>query len=170
MKKLFTVIPIVLLLAVACTQNNSITSPEVQSSERSWLPINDGSLAKFGHSTVEKKIRGDRGGFIAFNRGVLYIPRGAFEGTETITIENDNKVAAIDFGPSMQFDKDLICSVVYKHLDLSNVDPSNIEFGFMDGNNFYSVEYDRLVVDVRRGYLAVFGAKFDHFSRYGFTW
>ena len=170
MKKFFLVVPIMMLFLIGCAENSSLTSPEVQSSQKNWLPLQGASLQKISDDTVSKEINGAKGGVITFNLGVLHIPRGAFEGTEVITITNNNDLAVIDFGPSMQFNKDLTCSVIYKDIDLEGFEPSSIDFGFMDGDNFVPVEYDRLIVDKRRGYLAVIGAKFDHFSRYGFTW
>lgn len=170
MKRLFLIIPLILIIFVGCADNSDLTSPNFQSSERAWLPINSNSLEKFSDATVEKEIDGSKGGFIAFKRGILHIPKDAFEGSEVITVTNNNQLAVVDFGPSMKFKKDVECSIIYKNLDLTGFDPSQIEFGYMDGTNFIRTDYNRLVVNVKKGTLAVFGAKFDHFSRYGFTW
>lgn len=170
MRRLLFVLPVLLAMFIGCSENSSLTSPEVQNNQKNWLPLQGDALQKFSDETVSKEINGSRGGVISFNLGVLYIPRNSFKGTEIITVSNNNEFAVIDFGPSMQFDKDLSCTVIYKDINLDGFDPSSIDFGYMDGDNFYSVEYDRLVVDTQRGYLAVIGAKFNHFSRYGFTW
>ena len=169
MKKIFLLISLLITLIIGCT-DNTLISPDIQSDHKNWLPLQNNSLQKISDEIVSKEINGARGGVITFNLGVLIIPRRAFQGTETITVANNNEFAVVDFGPSMQFDKDVSCTVIYKDINLDGFNPSDIDFGFMDGNNFVPVDYDRLIVDTKKGYLAVINAKFDHFSRYGFTW
>lgn len=167
MKKMLITLTIAVLFFLGCSEKTAITNPESQS--RNWISLSNGSLSKITEDYVEKTINGDKGGIITFKLGILFVPRGAFEGTKTLTVANNNEFAVVDFGPSMQFDKPLLFTIHYTDLDLSGIDPSKVEFGFMDGNQFVPVSYQSLRVDVKRGTLTVIGAQINHFSRYGFT-
>lgn len=167
MKKILIIFTIGVLFFLGCSEKTSITNPETQS--RSFISLSDGSLNKITDDYVEKSINGDKGGIITFRLGILLIPKGAFEGTKTLTISNDNKFAAVDFGPSMQFNKPLQFTIHYTDLNLSGIDPDKVDFGYMDGNKFEPAVYQSLRVDVKKGSLTVIGAEIHHFSRYGFT-
>ncbi len=58
----------------------------------------------------------------------LYIPKNAFQGTETITATYDSTLAAIHFTPSMTFDSSLHLFLGYKGLDLSGMQTGTIDF------------------------------------------
>jgi hypothetical protein len=67
----------------------------------------------------------------------------------------------------MTFNEDLVFDIKYTGLDLSNIDPNEIEFLYVDANNnTYPVQYSSLNVDVEKGILEVKGAVISHFSRY----
>jgi hypothetical protein len=179
MKKLLTVISLLVLISFGCSEQSSVVSPQLESS-RSWieLPATNNSLQKV--YTFDETIKGRRGGDLSFLvnnlwnnngytvTGYLLVPRRAFSGTETITANVDDQYTAVDFEPSpFEFDKSLNFSVVYLGVEFDSND--DIEFGYMSSTGFVPVEYDQLIIDHRRGMLGVIGAKIDHFSRFGFT-
>ena len=166
MKKIIAALFVTLVLLVGCNDQSSITSPDVADSPQ-WIELRTNSLGKIEADYVEKEINGARGGWILFRYGYLRIPRKAFSGTEVISVSNDRELAVLDFGPEMNFDKNLRLSAIYTNLDLSGVNPSDVDFGYMGENGFEPVKYSRLVVNVNAGILAVYGAKLNHFSRYG---
>jgi hypothetical protein len=167
MKKLIAVLFVSLVMFVGCNDQNSITSPDVADSPQ-WIELNSTSMAKVEAEYVEKEIKGSRGGLILFRLGYLYIPPKSFSGKEVISVANDQDLAFIDFGPSMEFDKDLYLTVIYTDLDLSGINPNTVEFGYLENGQFVASDYSRIVVNVDAGVLAVYGAKLNHFSRYGF--
>jgi hypothetical protein len=167
MKKLIVISLLTMIFFVACNDQNSITSPDSASSPQ-WVELNTNSMSKIEADYVEKRINGNKGGLILFRYGYLYIPRKSFDGNEVLSVSNDRELAYLDFGPEMEFDKDLHLSVIYNNLDLTGIDPASIKFGYMNNGQFEESDYSRLVVNVNAGILAVYGAKLNHFSRYGF--
>lgn len=176
MKKLLTVVSLLVLISFGCSEQSSVVSPQLESN-RSWieLPATNNSLQKTGFS-VEEYIVGAKGGKLHINahdselkiKGKLEIPKDAFEGEMTITATVSTENTTVEFLPSpFYFDKNLEYSVKYKGVELDEDD--DIEFGYMSSDGFVPVEYDQLIVDHERGILGVIGARIDHFSRFGFT-
>ncbi len=93
-----------------------------------------------------------------------------FEGTQVISQTLNTNYAAMKYGPSMQFDKDVKLNLVITGLDLSNVDPNTLDFVFInEDGSVENVVYDNIIVNVSTGTIEVDNAKLTHFSRYGFV-
>lgn len=180
MKKILLLfIPVVFILA-GCSQSVlEPTSPvqEVQKSAIS-LPPNS-SLQIENEYSVSEDIDGSKGGIVRMNesyysesgkvtiRAKLRIPKDSFTGSETIGYDVYTSDGSIEFSPGMTFNEDLVFDIKYTGLDLSGIDPNEIQFLYVDENsNTYPVQYSSLNVDVEKGILEVKGAVISHFSRY----
>ncbi|MBN1302479.1 MAG: hypothetical protein JW995_14775 [Melioribacteraceae bacterium] len=166
MKKILLLFTVAIISFTACSDQSSLTAPE-QGTEKGWVSFSN-SLSKVDAQYVEKDIDGARGGIITFRYGYLLIPRGAFEGTRTITLDINNNEAYVDFGPDMTFDKPLKFTIIYRDVDLSGIDESGVQFGYMDGSDFVPVNYSNIIVNKKAKVLGVIGAELEHFSRFGF--
>ena len=187
MKNLLTILFLsVGLLLVRCSNDSSLVGPtgtditnqSVQTQGDSFIGLPFTSLEK--STKVKKEINGDEGGTIEIEgelkNGIkfeakLVIPKGAFEGTKKITIKFDKKSAAFDFSPNnMTFDKPLLFTAEIEGLNLKNIDPNDVQFGFLDKKgNLVLIVYDGMEVDVEDGVLKVKNAQLWHFSRYGWS-
>ncbi len=181
MKKLFLSIALAGLLLAGCTNQNSLVGPEPVSQQQApakqFVPMPQNThLSVEGSVTVSKEIDGSRGGFVVLLKRVdditvfatLYVPRGAFEGTENISITVNND-GTVEFGPNgLEFKKDLRFDYFIQGLELQD---SEYVFGFLgnDGSIQTLVDYAHISVNHRLGILSVRNAKISHFSRYGFA-
>jgi hypothetical protein len=94
----------------------------------------------------------------------------AFSGTQNISMTFNTDGAAMEFGPSMQFQAPVEYTYKITGLDLTGVNPTTLEFVYLDANgNMYAVDYDYVTMDVNTGMLKVVNAILPHFSRYGFV-
>jgi hypothetical protein len=187
MKNLLTILLLsVGLFLVGCSNDSSLVGPtgtditnqSVQTQGDSFIGIPSTSLDK--SKKVKKEINGKKGGTIEIEgelkNGIefeakLVIPKGAFKGTKKITIKFNKKSAAFDLGPNnATFDKPLLLSAEIKGLNLKNIDPNDVQFGFLDKKgNLVPVVYEKMKVDVEDGELKVKNAQLWHFSRYGWA-
>ncbi len=152
------------------------------SSSASWIKLsNDNSLSNEGSLSKSEKIFGFKGGDFTlfgslsrswYNRVYVYaklsIPSGAFKGVKTLTMEVGDD-AAVDFYPSMTFDRPLSLDLTFVGVDLRGINPSKVNFYYIAGDGSLQLApNDGITVDVARGILRVKNAKIPHFSRYGF--
>ncbi len=94
----------------------------------------------------------------------------SFQGTVEITQTLDSEFAALKFGPSMQFNRDVELDLIITGLDLSNVNPNTLDFVYIDENGTIEyVDYDEIKMDASTGTIEVDDADLTHFSRYGFV-
>jgi hypothetical protein len=187
MKLLLTLSLASLLLFFGCDQKSEITTPVEESSTQEYslisLPTPTGGLSVEALLAKYKEIDGDNGGtFIAsFNyeggpfgdvqcTSRLIFSPGAFNGVTEIQKTLDSESAAMIFGPQMEFNLPVKCSLRFYGLDLSNVNPETLDFVYiaLDGT-FQHCEYDTIEMNAGNGYLMVRNAQLNHFSRYGFV-
>jgi hypothetical protein len=91
----------------------------------------------------------------------------SFLGIKLITYIVNDEYAAIDFFPSLTFNRPNYLDLTFTGLDLTGVDPEHVDFYYLDGEgNLHPVEYSNKVVDIPNGILKVEGVKLTHFSRY----
>ena len=185
MKKYISIIALLSLFVIGCSEQTSINSPvnNVSTNEPNWiaLPQAEGMQVNQEAST-SKLIDGPKGGEITLknssNGGLfgtvtidskLQFPKGAFHGKVTFTVTHDDEACVSTFGPSFVFNKDLTLNVKYSGVDLTGIDLTNVKFAYLavDGSLQYAVN-DEIVVDLSNGTLSVKNAKIRHFSRYGF--
>ena len=180
MKKiLLAFIPVILFIA-GCSQTDlQPTSPAFETNKAVIQLPPGNSLQIENLFSASEVIDGSQGGMIKLNesyssesgevsiKAKLKVPKNAFSGTETLEYQINGEDGSIDFYPGMTFDKDLLFDLKFTGLDLSGINPSDIQFLYLDPDgNTYPVQYSHLTVDVDRGILEVKDAVITHFSRY----
>ena len=97
----------------------------------------------------------------------LDMTKRSFLGIKLITYFVNDEYAAIDFFPSLTFNRTNYLDLTFTGLDLTGVDPEVVDFYYLDGEgHLHPVEYSNKVVDIPNGILKVEGVKLTHFSRY----
>ncbi len=176
---LLTLIPVILFIAGCSQTDMQPTSPALETNKAVIQLPPSSSLQIENVYTASDLIDGSKGGMIKLNesyssgsgevsiKAKLKVPKNAFSGTETLEYQINGEDASIDFYPGMAFDKDLLFDLKFTGLDLSGINPNEIQFLYLapDGNT-YPVQYSKLTVDIDRGILEVKDAVINHFSRY----
>ena len=190
MKSISTLLIIVLLLLVGCdtvpdlSVNNNPDGFYKPSRSLTLIPLpNKSPLWEDSVLTMSKEIDGTVGGrmnmekyYIAENgdsviiKADLRIPKGAFQGNETITMKLDDKYAAIRFYPTMIFKDTLRLFQSFEGLNLEEYSTGTIDFVFIyDDGSSELVKKNGEQVIVPQGIVRVQNAKLLHFSRYGWV-
>lgn len=180
MKKVILLVFPIFLIIAGCSQSDLVPTAPVQDVQKTiiQLPPASNSIIVENPISVSEEIDGSKGGMIKLNesyssqsgevkiKAKLRIPKNAFNGVETIGYDI-NEDASIDFHPGMNFDKDCLYDIRFTGLDLTGINPNEIDFFYQapDGSVF-PVQYSQLTVDVEKGILAVKNAVITHFSRY----
>lgn len=180
MKKYLSTIVLISLIFVRCTDPISVNNPvEISKDKVTWLTINnEGGLSIEGTRTWSKFINGSNGGFFYGTKSLsssvsayveIWVPAGAFNGYKTISATLSSASVYADFAPTpMTFNTPIFYTVEYFGVDLSGIDPTNIDFYYIDGSgNMVKAEYSEIYVE--NGWLCVVDAQLSHFSRYGFV-
>ncbi len=177
-KSLLLLVPFIFLIA-GCSQFDSTpTSPVMTEKSVIQLPHNNSTNVENLFSVTED-IVGSQGGQIKLNesyissngkvsiKAKLKIPKNAFSGEETMGYQINDGEASVDFSPSMSFNKDLLFDLKFTGLDLTGIDPNDVQFLYVapDGTT-HPVQYSEMTVDVDKGILEVKDALITHFSRY----
>ncbi len=191
MKKILALIVIVTFFLFGCQEADNPLVPlnnnetELTSlNQPNWiaLPKSD-NMSIESHFSSKRRIDGKRGGDVhireEFIGGIhgkvkidarIHFPRKAFWGRRDITLIIDSENGLTTFYPHMQFNRSAEYNLRIEGLDLSNVDPNNIDFVYQAENGaIEKVRYDKLKVDIARGIIEVRRARLNHFSRYGFV-
>lgn len=186
MKTILITFVLMLLVAVGCTDQTSITSPEqsVQTQEPNWLvDLPSKGLGIETIYTASVLIKGSAGGSVNFKGDFpggpfgkihvdskLVILSNSFTGSMVISSSIDDVNLLTTFGPSYVFDKPLEYTLLLQGLDLTGVNPASVKFVYQaaDGS-IHECESDGVDVDLSKGKLKVNKAKIPHFSRYGFV-
>jgi len=170
------------LFFAGCSNQSSLVGPTQnisQKANKQPIELNIGTLNKL--ITVNKDIDGSVGGNIVIEgnldggnvklHGNIVIPAGAFEGNMNISATLDDHTASFDFGPSpTSFNKALSFTMTISGLDLTNVNPNDVVFGYTAPNGDFSlISYDNVSVDQNNGTLSVTNANLMHFSRYNWA-
>jgi hypothetical protein len=194
MKKYITIIAILLLFAIGCSEQTSINSPDdtlskVSATEPNWIsmPTVKTTTRMSVMSTplfqVNKDIDGNKGGKLNIDqrypggpfgeikvKAELAFPSGAFQGTKYITMIVDTAFGLATFLPHAYFSKNAKYNAEIVGLDLTGVDPQNVGFVYQAEDGTYEyIDYTKVEVDLRIGKLKVRDAMLPHFSRYGFV-
>ena len=179
-KVLLLLIPVMLILA-GCSQSILEPTAPVQEVQKSviQLPAPNSLNVENNVFSASSEIDGSRGGLVKMNESYssgsgqvhinakLKIPADAFSGTETIGYIVDDFDGSIDFSPSMSFNTDLRFDIKFIGLDLTTINPNELQFMYVDPEGVtHPVQYSKLTVDVERGVLEVKDAVISHFSRY----
>ena len=189
MKSISTILIVITVLLIGCDSSPdlSVNNPE-NFYKASWsltlIPLPDKSpLWEDSVLTMSKEIDGTVGGrmnmekyYIAENGDSiviianLYIPAGAFEGKETITMTVDDDYAAIHYYPTMVFKDTLHLFQSFQGLNLEEYPTGTIDFVFVypDGS-VALIKKNGVQVIVPQGIVRVKNALLTHFSRYGWV-
>ena len=181
MKKVLLFLSIFAFGIWGCSENTNLTGPEKIDSQQTILKTTSNSSAMLTKTTASKTINGDFGGLIPLNlesedeetgaKGWLYLPRNSFDGEKTISVTVVDGLAALDFEPSgTSFELPAHLTVQFNGVEFDDDDTDDIDFQFIasDGS-LVPVEYRKLIVNKKYGWVIVIDAKLEHFSRYGFT-
>ena len=178
-KVLLLFIPIILFIA-GCSESVLEPTSPVLETQKSVIQLPPSNTLNIENTfSVSDLIEGSRGGKIKMDesynsqsgkvkiKAKLKIPKNAFSGTITIGYQVNDADASIDFFPGMSFNKDLLFDIKFSGLDLTGIDPDEVQFLYLapDGQT-YPVQYSDLTVDIDKGILEVKDAVITHFSRY----
>jgi len=191
MKKILAFIVIGTLFLIGCQEAGNPIAPVSENetdltsfNQPNWITLpKPDNMSIERHFSSKKKINGRRGGDVHLKaeyeggvHGVVKIdariqfPRKAFSGIQDITLIIDSENGLTTFYPHMKFNKSAVYDLKFDGLDLSNVDPDNIDFVYQsEDGTIEKVEYDKLKVDIKAGKIEIQKAKLNHFSRYGFV-
>jgi hypothetical protein len=190
MFKYLSVLVVLALFAVGCTDESNMLSPvgntinnDEMVTNPNWivlLPANGQSLKK--DVAVSKTIYGDQESLLEINTGYAGGPFGwisitanarfqrySFTGSRYVTMSINDDFGAASFSPSGTWEKPVIYNLTIQGIDLSNVDPSKVSFVYMspDGN-YYKAKYQSLYIEKQSGKIQLLNAELPHFSRWGF--
>ncbi len=190
MYKYLSIIAILLVFVVGCTDESNMLSPvdstinnnEVVSNPN-WITLpDDVNKALKKDITVGKTIYGDQESLLEINTGYAGGPFGwisitanarfqrySFTGQRYVTMSINDDFGTASFSPSGTWVKPVIYNLTIMGIDLSNVDPSKVTFVYMapDGN-YYKAKYKSIYVEKQSGKLQIQNAELPHFSRWGF--
>lgn len=185
MKKILSVIIVITLFFVACSEEANINTP--QDNLAGWEIVTranpDEGLQVYTVYSVSKSIDGAVGGSLFIGNlegtksgnlncvyGTLYFQPGCFIGTKAISMSLDNKKLLGTFGPSMSFNKPASFSVLFAGVNLNNTQQTDFKFVYWAPNGTqYEIPYTYLYFDKGKGVLGILNAQLPHFSRYAFV-
>ena len=187
MRFIYSLSLVSLLLFFGCDQGSDILSIESDSPASTVnlisIPTPSGGLSIEADLTKYKEIDGEDGGsftaYFNYEGGPfgevtvvsrLYFYEDAFNGDKVISQTLDTDYAAMSFGPSMQFEARVKLDFIITGLDLTGVDPDDLDFVYVnDDGSTEQLAYDYIYMNASIGKLAIDDAELTHFSRYGFV-
>jgi hypothetical protein len=187
MKIFITLIAIVSIIVLSCSDQTSVTAPEQTPGTNSQLKLVSLPAPTAGISvedlyTQSMYIEGSQGGTFSeqftyqSSTGTVSItskldfPQSAFWGGKTITQTFNTETASIEFGPSMTFKNPVKYTLTVTGLDLSTINTTTLTFVYVAPDGSISgVKYDYITIDKNTNSITVVNALLDHFSRYGFV-
>ncbi len=190
MYKFISILILLALFVIGCTDNSNIVSPVDNTGNNSeivsnpnWitLPSAENQALK-KDVAVRKIIYGYQESLLEINTGYAGGPFGwisitatarfqpySFRGRRYVTMSINDDFGTTSFSPSGTWAKPVIYNLTIQGIDLSNVDPSTVSFVYMAPNgNYYKANYQSIYVDKQSGKLQVVNAELPHFSRWGF--
>ncbi len=187
MRKLSYLTALLLLSFVGCMQESNVTEPvngidKAQAKTIIMLPAK-ADLNVEDVFTASQTINGISGGEIHLVKSYLAssgktvnidcsltVPaNGSFADSRDITMQVSDE-AGVDFFPSMTFNEPVILSFKISGLDLSGIDPDDVEFYYVDqSGNLAPTVNNGVTVDNATGTLSVEHAQLPHFSRWAYA-
>ena len=183
MKHITSILLLTLLFLLGCDQVTEINAPQERIINKQLIKLPEMVGLGVESQTYTQDINGtnwsefqrtfcyqNSSGGTVYQFGDLDFFPGAFTGTKNISMTFNTDGAAMEFGPSMQFQARVDYTYKITGLDLTGVNPATLEFVYIDANgNMYAVDYDYVTMDAATGMLKVVNAVLPHFSRYGFV-
>ena len=179
MKKYISIIAVISLFVIGCSEQLSVNSPvEKSTSKVQWLTVPNQGMSVEGTKTWYKSVVGSTGALFSGTKSLsstvsayveIWVPGGAFSGTKTISATLNSETLYADFKPTpLTFNTPIYYTVEYFGVNLAGVDPANVDFYYIDGSgNMVKAPYAEIYV--QDGWLCVVDAQLPHFSRYGFV-
>ncbi|MFZ1292434.1 MAG: hypothetical protein WAR79_20245 [Melioribacteraceae bacterium] len=195
MKKMESLIVLLLFFFIGCQENNSILEPTDNDTQYALdksrpilgtttekLAFNYDSDAKT-FSVVSKNFtvdgkKGDvlfisetylKDGKLISMNAKLTIPQNAFKGTLNFDMVFDFDNYSIQLYPTpFTFDKPVILDLTFLGVDFSTIDPAKLVFNYLDGEKL-ALKYTSVNINDKWKILSVVGVQIPHFSRYGWT-
>ncbi|NWF90180.1 MAG: hypothetical protein HXY50_12060 [Ignavibacteriaceae bacterium] len=199
MRRFLSISILFVLFFIGCSnQDNSLTGPvadelnDAPQTNRisSALLVESGKVLQTviptQFVTITQNVIGLTGGVISINQDVynserkivhvnanFEIPKGAFIGTQSITMTIDADNGSISFFPHMTFLQSCRLDFEVRNVNLANLGFNSSDkkadfVYFNDNGNIDPIENLGVTLDYDNSYLLVHRAKIDHFSRYGF--
>jgi hypothetical protein len=182
MKHITSALLLTLLFFLGCDQITEINAPQERIINKHLISLPKRIGLGVESQTYYKYINGYYGGEFQQSysyqsgSGTIYqfadldFNSGVFSGTKNISMTFNTGGAAMEFGPSTQFQAEVEYTYKITGLDLTGVNPATLDFVYIDVNgNMYTVDYDYVTMDANTGMLKVVNAILPHFSRYGFV-
>ncbi len=187
MRKLSYLAALLLLSLVGCMQESNLTEPVeglVNNLDKTIIMLP--AKADFSVEDVftsSQTINGISGGEIHLVKSYqasngktvnidckLTVPANvSFADSRDITMQVSNE-AGVDFFPSMTFNEPVILNFEISGLDLSGINPNNVEFYYVDeSGNLSPTVNNGVTVDKSTGTLSVVNAQLPHFSRWAYA-
>ena len=179
MKKYISIIVLLSLFVIGCSEQTSINAPvEKSTSKVQWLTVQNSGMSIEGTKTWSKSIVGLNGASFSGRKSLsltvsayveIWVPAGAFSGTKTISATLNSETLYADFKPTpLTFNRPIYYTVEYFGVNLTGINPANVDFYYIDGSgNMVKAPYAE--IHVEDGWLCVVDAQLPHFSRYGFV-
>ncbi len=187
MRKLSYLAALMLLSFVGCMQESNVTGPvngvEKNQAKTIIMLPDKADMSVEDTFTSSQTINGISGGeihlvksYLASNGKTVNIDcrlnvpaNGSFADSRDITMQVSDE-AGVDFFPSMTFNEPVILNFNITGLDLSGVNPDDVEFFYVDqSGNLAPTVNDGVTVDPASGTLKVVNAQLPHFSRWAYA-
>ena len=184
MKKYISIIAVLSLFVIGCSEQMSVNSPvNTNTAEPNWIALPDKeSMIVNGDVSVSRLLYGTDESLLEINTGYAGGPigwisitanarfqRNSFGGSRYTTMSVNDKFGTATFSPSGTFTKPVIYNLTIMGVDLSKVDPAKVSFVYLSPNGqYYKPVYDKIYVEKQSGKLQIVNAQLPHFSRYGF--
>ncbi len=187
MRKLSYLVALLLLSFVGCMQESNVTGPvnridKTQPKTIIMLP-DKADMNVEDVFTSSQTISGISGGEIHLVKSYqasngktvdidcrLTVPaNSSFADSREITMQVSDE-AGVDFFPSMTFNEPVILNLKITGLDLSGINPDDVEFYYVDqSGNLTPTVNNGVKVDNSTGTLSVDNAQLPHFSRWAYA-
>ncbi len=187
MRKLSYIAALLLLSFVGCMQESNVTGPAdgiVKTQPKTIIMLPDkADMNVEDVFTSAQSINGISGGEIHLVKNYLgsngktvnidcklTVPaNSSFADSRDITMQVSDE-AGVDFYPSMTFSEPVILNFKISGLDLTGINPDDVEFYYVDqSGNLAPTVNDGVTFDAATGTLNVINAQLPHFSRWAYA-
>lgn len=180
---------LVVLALTSCQNESPLVGPEsidaryTETNEPNWvgLPQADSkrlekvfnagetiTVNEGGEIVIDETYTSSSGLQVTTYSSIQFAP-GCVQEDVYITVEIDDETGVSSFLPSQVFNFPAILNQKFTGLDLSGVNPADIQLYYLKLDGTYDVmAYDDLIVDVSAGSIEVVNGQIPHFSRYGY--
>jgi len=179
------------LFVVGCSEESNMLAPvdNLNTNQPNWISLPNQQSAtgmsimsqpsfqesqlidgkKGGTIKIDTKYKGGPNGEVKI-KAELEFPKNAFEGrvyfTMNMSAENENAT----FLPHAVFNKPAKYNLEFKGLDLSGIDPDNVDFVYQaEDGSYEKIDREKIEINIKEGKVKVKDAELPHFSRYGFV-